>query len=112
MYNVSINLQEFVEITEENKTVNLEKYVEFPANTNCHLINPATTGIGTVYSIPVSRAWQYWGSRLPENTKWQAEVIWQDIPEQVLTFCDPDGNSPANTYTGQGKDPRTPIRYP
>jgi len=112
VYNVTVDLQKFIEITEEKKTVNLEKYVEFPANTNCHLLNPSTTGVGTVYSIPVSRAWEYWGTRLPAETKWQAEIIWQDIDEPVLTFCDPDGvvsgGTQQTTYTGQGKDETQP----
>lgn len=114
IYNVTVNLDKFIEITEENKTVNLEKYVEFPANTNCHLLNPATTGVGTVYSIPVSRAWEYWGNRLPENTKWQAEIIWQDINEPVLTFCNADGTVTGGTqqitYTGEGKNENEPNK--
>lgn len=115
VYNVTVDLQEFIEIKEEKKTVNLEKYVEFPANTNCHLLNPSTTGVGTVYSIPVSRAWEYWGTRLPAETKWQAEIIWQDIDEPVLTFCDPDGvvsggGTQQITYAGQGKDETKPVQ--
>lgn len=113
VYNVTVNLQKFIEISEEHKTVNLEKYVEFPANTNCHLLNPSTTGVGTVYSIPVSRAWEYWGNKLPANTRWQAEIIWQDIDEAVLTFCDPDGavsGTQQTTYTGEGKDENTPEK--
>ena len=119
-YNVTVTLKNFVEITEENKTVNLEKYVEFPENTNCHILNPNITGVGTVYSIPVSRAWQYWtdlrGQTLSDD--YVVDVIWQDINKRVLTFCDSEGSTangqPQTAFisseNNKGKDSRFYIK--
>lgn len=120
VYNLTITLDDFVEIKEEHKTVELEKYVEFPENTNCHILNPNITGVGTVYSIPVSRAWQYWkdlrGQTLSDD--YVVDVIWQDINKRVLTFCDSEGTTtngqPQATFisseNNKGRDSRFYIK--
>lgn len=60
------------------------------------------------YSIPIQRANVFWqhsdeSQYLLENeTEWVAEVIWQDVNEDLFYFCDSDGN-PQSSHFLYGK---------
>lgn len=82
------------------------------ASANSYIVNPANSEAQTVYSVPIVRINQFWRHEAEEwkidppigpDTKWVAEVIWQDQAKRLITFCSADGLSAADTYAGTGE---------
>lgn len=93
---------------------------------NCYIVNPLNGGVQQIHSVPITRINKFWDSvdgkiatddlgNLEDNhvypeTRWVAEVIWQDAPVRLFDFCDKDGNplhmedgtTPVDFYTGTG----------
>lgn len=86
---------------------------------NCYIVNPLNGSAQQLYSVPITRINQFWGSpdgkiavnddgeqmdnTISTNTVWVAEVIWQDAPTRLIDFCDEDGSIlPGNTYESTG----------
>ena len=81
-------------------------------NANCIILDVNNTD--KVYGIDVSRANTFWSNSdvgdasnvIDHNTKWTAEVIWQDIPSRAINFCDKSGATVSgDTYSGNGLQP-------
>ena len=124
IYNVSLNISSDGLTFDVNTGVNsfdnpttAANLVKLPSNANCHMINPnfSKTANGyPVYELPIDRIDECWGleglipdasMRIGDNDEWTMDVIWQDIPTQVITFCDKNGNNASNTYSGTGYTP-------
>ncbi len=80
---------------------------------NCYLINPLELSVvQPIFSMPVAkRSNRYWKTVLGltdanavirEEEDWIVEVIWQDQPHRLITFCDSDGRNERDTYRGTG----------
>lgn len=77
---------------------------------NCHILNPLPTNEQRLYAIPVaSRVNTFWqnewaagnvatstGYTIANDDEWSAEIIWQTSGQQMIEFCDADGNPTAN----------------
>lgn len=88
-------------------------------NSNCYMIHPIGDRIAdvTVYEIPIDRINQYWNTvagetgdddthhALTADSKWQVEVIWQDINKRAIKFCDEYGVDLPDVATGEGLNP-------
>lgn len=67
-----------------------------------------------IVTIPIDRINYFWGNTsakdpdflLQSDTKWVAEVIWQDTNVDVFHFCDTEGNDTdkPHFFNGEGKD--------
>lgn len=98
--------------------------IKLPENSNCYMIHPIGDRIGnsynkniTVYELPIDRVNDYWkviegqtgdsdtDHALTADSKWLVEVIWQDIPKRVISFCDEYGTNVADQYNGEGLNP-------
>ncbi len=79
---------------------------------NSYIVNPLGTSAAQIYTMPVAKRSNRWwktvqGSSVPENVindgdEWIMEVIWQDQPRRLITFCDADGGNERDTYIGIG----------
>ncbi len=77
---------------------------------NCYMLEP--TEEETIYRIPIKeRINRFWGDKdlgnddaklIGNDTEWTAEVIWQDYPDQIITFCDASGAIESDTWTSKG----------
>ncbi len=106
-YSVIMNL-----LTDGSET----EFIPFPKSidyesSNCYLINPYTSGIETLFSFPIDKINEYWHSAdittsgtggLQSDTKWRAEVIWQDMPAQIIQFYNSNGQYVGDTFAGTG----------
>jgi hypothetical protein len=92
--------------------------VSLPAGHNCYMIHPKISNKSgyILYQMPIfERINEFWGHKtwytgeaneITDDTEWVAEVIWQDIPTQVMGFSDASGtNTLTTTYSGKGKTP-------
>lgn len=95
--------------------------IKLPTGTNCYMIHPIGDRIqgGTIYELPIDRVNEYWGSstwgsgvgnvsgnKIDEFSEWKIEVIWQDINNRAIYFCDEYGNTITDDeYVGKGKNP-------
>ena len=91
--------------------------VKLPSNANCYMINPnfSKTANGyPIYELPIDRINECWGANglipdtsmdLLDGETWTMDVIWQDINECVIQFCDKNGNNVSDTYSGTGVTP-------
>lgn len=93
--------------------------IKLPENSNCYMIHPIGDRIAdvTVYELPISRINQYWTTvagedgtadshhALTADSKWQVEVIWQDINKRAIRFCDEYGNTLNDVAPGEGLNP-------
>lgn len=78
---------------------------------NCVLLDLAKPN--NYYGINIESVNSFWSSPqeneediIKDNTEWVAEVIWQDIPERAINFCDAKGNVvTSDTYDGKGTSP-------
>ncbi len=111
-YNLAIDLKTDGENTD---------YVPFPKSidydsSNCYLINPYTSGIGTMFSFPIDKVNDYWKElATPQdgfdmNTEWKVEVIWQDMPAQIIQFYQSE-NNPSNDFKGVGTKQRVYFKF-
>lgn len=83
---------------------------ELASNANAFIVNP-TSGDEPSYRIPLDQLRRFWketvyaGSEAEDNIlegeEWTAEVIWQDIPTQVVKFVD-DWGRKSDTFYGVG----------
>ena len=84
--------------------------VEEP-DANCYILNPLPIDeMQTLYAIPVAnRVNTFWqnewaagnvhtstGYTITKDDEWSAEIIWQTSSEQMIEFCDANGNPTAN----------------
>lgn len=86
---------------------------------NAYIVNPINGANQQLHCVPINRINTFWSSVdgqkatniagatidnvIHENTKWVAEVIWQDAPSRILDFCDSNGNIlSGDTYNGAG----------
>ena len=99
--------------TNTNTSIGL---VKLPSNANCYMINPnfSKTANGyPVYELPIDRINECWldpaindaSMSLGTNDEWVMDVIWQDIDNRVIKFCDKNGGSTSDTYSGKGLVP-------
>lgn len=94
--------------------------IKLPKNSNCYMIHPIGDRIAdvTVYELPIDRINQYWKTvakedgtadshhALTADSKWQVEVIWQDIAgKRAITFCDEYGGALTDVAPGEGLNP-------
>ena len=93
--------------------------IKLPENTNCYMIHPIGDTIAdvTVYELPISRVNQFWRDvegepgteaddhALTADSKWQVEVIWQDINKRAIKFCDEYGVDLPDVAPGEGLNP-------
>lgn len=93
--------------------------IKLPENSNCYMIHPIGDRIAdvTVYELPISRVNQYWTTvagepgteaddhALTADSKWQVEVIWQDINTRAIEFCDEYGVSTEKDANGEVYSP-------
>lgn len=131
-FNVIPNRHYILPVTIEGKGASTDSRVEdlgtlkLPES-NCYIVNPLNGGAQRLHSVPITRINKFWDSvdgkiatddqgNLEDNhvyhdTKWVAEVIWQDAPTRLFDFCDKDGNplynedgtTPVDFYTGTGE---------
>lgn len=131
-FNVIPNRHYILPVTIEGKGASTDSRVEdlgtltLPES-NCYIVNPLNGGIQQLHSVPITRINKFWDSvdgqiatdenEKPEDnhvyhdTKWVAEVIWQDAGTRLFDFCDKDGNllckedgtTPVDVYTGTGE---------
>ena len=105
--------------------VNVTHKIKLPGNSNSYMIHPVLQKINTktddngmqheyiVWELPVhERVNEYWGGvkgdnsrTLTEDSKWQVEVIWQDINGRALYFTDEYANAQDDVYPGEGLNP-------
>ena len=123
IYNVTINItndgldfdvtNNYNTATNTNTSIGL---VKLPSNANCYMINPnfSKTANGyPVYELPIDRINECWldpaindaSMSLGTNDEWVMDVIWQDIDNRVIKFCDKNGGSTSDTYSGKGLVP-------
>ncbi|MBO5250031.1 MAG: hypothetical protein J6B15_04740 [Muribaculaceae bacterium] len=93
--------------------------IKLPENSNCYMIHPIGDTIAdvTVYELPISRVNQFWRDvegepgteaddhALTADSKWQVEVIWQDINKRAIKFCDEYGVDLPDVAPGEGLNP-------
>lgn len=93
--------------------------VKLPPNSNCYMIHPLGDKISgvTVYELPIDRINEFWrdiknnvDKSLAPDSEWQMEVIWQDIKNRSIHFCDAYGNysttnGASDIYHGNGLNP-------
>ncbi len=81
------------------------------AEANSYIINHMSGTFQRPYAIDVStRSNRYWSTilkgangKIDENTEWVAEVIWQDVNQRLIYFCDDNGNiKTEDKYYGKG----------
>lgn len=80
---------------------------ELAKNANAFIVNPAS-GYEPSYRIPLDQLRRFWKEsvyagneaedNILENEEWTAEVIWQDIPTQVVKFVDDWGRKSDKFY--------------
>jgi len=112
-YNISSSVNQ----ASSEKSTEPEKIVLPPQN-NCYMIHPKSSNKSgyILYQMPIfERINEFWGHKtwytgeaneITDDTEWVAEVIWQDIPTQVMGFSDASGtNTLTTTYSGKGKTP-------
>lgn len=81
---------------------------------NSFIINPVRGSAQTVYACPIMRINAFWCSEdvggdhsateIVQDSKWVAEVIWQDQDKRMINFCDATGRFTQDntTYSGVG----------
>ncbi len=77
---------------------------------NAYIINPLRSVNQMTYRVPLDRIKTFWTQYAEvkksdsdlESAQWQAEVIWQEQPRQVISFCNRNGEDEGLTQTGQG----------
>lgn len=80
---------------------------------NSFIINPVKGSAQTVYACPIMRINAFWCSEgmgndhsteIVQDSKWVAEVIWQDQDKRMINFCDATGRFTQDntTYSGVG----------
>lgn len=114
-YNLPIKITGEIDVANDSRVEYLASDFtgeELPES-NCYIINPASSGEQTYYSIPiVNRINTFWGSDegessnvLADNTEWEAEVIWQDCNADMFEFTDKGGAVKNPHFTnGKGSD--------
>ena len=74
---------------------------------NSYIINPV---IRSTYAVPISRINYYWKNEegsasthaINESDEWIAEVIWQDQPQQLISFYTYDNDAISGNFEGKG----------
>ncbi len=102
--NISLESPVSVEAT---KSVSLS--ITIPNDANCYILNKQDE----IFRIPVNRINEYWNNplynanpeiKIDDETEWVAEVIWQDIDKNVVSFVNHNGTEASETgsktYTG------------
>lgn len=90
-------------------------------SSNCYILTYKALGDQDYTCIPLDRINHFWTNSLVEDpdftlhstTKWIAEVIWQDSPNDIFHFCDKDGNDKENNkhfYEGEGFEEVIPVK--
>lgn len=79
---------------------------------NSYIIDPNTT---MLYKIPVTQVNNFWEGaygtgeeKIKPETEWVAEVVWQDVPDRIIDFCNADGTlygGHGDYYEGKGETP-------
>lgn len=87
---------------------------------NSYILQPVSSQAQPTYGIPVvERVNRFWDSiegrkvgtgygsyMIKDGTEWEAVIIWQDVPEKVLQFCDAEGQvSATGKFTATGVTP-------
>lgn len=111
-FNVVPNRHYILPVTIEGKGTDTDSRVEDMGNlklpeSNCYIVNPLNGGAQQLHSVPITRINKFWDSvdgqiatddagRPEDNhvyseTRWVAEVIWQDADKRLFDFCDKDG---------------------
>jgi len=124
-FNVIPNRHYILPVTIEGKGASTDSRVEDMGNlklpeSNCYIVNPLNGGAQQLHSVPITRINKFWDSvdgkiatddagkpednHVYHDTKWVAEVIWQDASTRLFDFCDKDGNIlSGDEYTGTGE---------
>lgn len=102
----NISLESPVSI-EATKSISLS--ITIPNDANSYILNKQNA----IFRIPINRINEFWNNstyaanpeiKIRDETEWVAEVIWQDIPHEVITFVNHDGTETSDTgskiYTG------------
>ena len=74
---------------------------------NSYIINPV---IRSTYAVPISRINYFWQNEegqassqiINESDEWIAEVIWQDQPQQLISFYSYDNEPISGNFEGKG----------
>lgn len=109
-FDVEPNYHYVLPVTFNNKGSETDSRVEDMGlvhleDANSYILQPLSTVAQTMYTIPVSgRVNKFWNSSegkkigssysdylIGIDTEWVAEIIWQDVPQKVLLFCDENG---------------------
>lgn len=80
--------------------------LEMLESANSYIISYIGDSINTQpsYSIPIGRANTFWDNTsesqyiIDEDTEWVAEVIWQDVKEDLFYFCDSEGQKQSSHF--------------
>lgn len=115
LYNLTITINDMDTDTDSSMEHGGMVWLE---ESNCYMIHPSVdkedaknNGFKQFYRVPVKdRVNTYWmnyaenrHTAITDETEWVAEVIWQDVSDRLITFCDDRGeNLSRDIYEGTG----------
>ena len=118
LYNITLTFKNQGEDDDRFENIGVYDFKTEEGDANSYIVNPLRTNLGRRFVIHAAdRINAFWGSEAGrENASnnayadyrldkgpWVAEVIWQDIPTRVISFCDTDGYL-SDRFTGTVDD--------